>query len=50
MIDARLTAREADDGAILAQFRGFDAATRTARRCAEELRGAFAILDPGGAE
>jgi hypothetical protein len=43
-------AREADDGAILAQFKGFDAATRTARRCAEELRGAFALLDPGGAQ
>jgi hypothetical protein len=42
-------AREADNTAILTQFKGFDAASRTARRCAEELRGAFAMLDPGGA-
>jgi hypothetical protein len=33
-----------------AQWWRVTAATRTARRCAEELRGAFAILDPGGAE
>jgi hypothetical protein len=31
-------AREADDAAILENFRGFDAAARTARRCAEQLR------------
>jgi hypothetical protein len=30
--------READDAAILENFRGFDAAARTARRCAEQLR------------
>jgi hypothetical protein len=36
---AALTAvHEADDEAIIASFRGFDAAARTARRCAEELR------------
>jgi hypothetical protein len=29
--------READDDAILARFKGFDAAARTARACAEEL-------------
>jgi len=30
--------READDEAIVASFRRFDAAARTARQCAEELR------------
>jgi hypothetical protein len=30
--------REGDDDAIIASYRGFDAAARTARQCATELR------------
>ena len=34
-------ARMADDAQIIEQFRFFDAAARTARRCAEDLRGHY---------
>jgi hypothetical protein len=40
--------REGDDTAILSAFRGFDAATRCARRCAIELRSL--LHDAGGAQ
>jgi hypothetical protein len=39
--------READDSAILESFRGFDAAARTARRCAEALRAYRGLLEAG---
>jgi len=41
--------RECNDGEILRQFHGSDAAARTARRCAEDLRTAVNLLEPRGA-
>jgi hypothetical protein len=41
-------AREADDATIIHQFRGLDAACRTARHAAEELRAARRLFEGGG--
>jgi hypothetical protein len=41
--------RECDDPGILENFRCFDAAARTARRCAEDLRTAVNLPEPRGA-
>ena len=49
-INILAAAREDDDEAILRQFRGFDAAARTARQCAEELRTALRLLESEGVQ
>jgi hypothetical protein len=38
-----------DDDTLLAEFKGFDAAARASRHCAEELREKQRFLDSGGA-